>query len=320
MSTPGGPEGESLSGQREGSRVSALAERRAAVAHALRLLAARPAPTALVVLLAAAVVCALALASAFARAGALAAEASGAGPEVSVFVRPGTAPAELDALRARLAAVEGVRTVRVVPRDQAFAELGKRAGLNLEGRANPLPDVLIARFALLGDPARVGALAAAARSWPGVDAVRADNDGYTRLARTASPLAEAGRAASAVALICAGIALLLGLVVLVRPDHGEATVLLLGGATRRAVVRPYAYVAAVALGLGSAVGLASAAAAWEWLAARWSAALQPWGAVAVPADAFSLGAGALAVAAAAVAGGVAGAIVSRLHLGEPLCE
>jgi cell division protein FtsX len=290
-----------------------LTERRGALVAAIRLAAARPASCALVVLLVAASACALALGLAFTRTAVQAAQASGVGPEVSVFVRPGVSPTDLDALRARLAAADGVRSVRLIPREQAFAELGKRAGLNLEGRANPLPDVLVARIELLGDPGRIDALAAAARAWPGVDAVRADNEGYRRLALVVAPVGEVGRAVAALALLVASVAISLALAVLVRPDQREASVLLLAGATRRAVVRPCAYLGALAVGAGAALGLAAAIGAQVWLEPRWSAVGTLWGG-AVALHGASAPALAVAVAVAMLAGGFVASLMSRRQL------
>ncbi len=106
------------------------------------------------------------------------------GPEVSVFVKSAHRAREIEALRAQLAASAGVASVRLIPRDQAYAELCARSGIAAASgeHANPLPDVLVARFAMdAWIPPRSSAPLPAARQWPGVDAVQADLQWYRRL-------------------------------------------------------------------------------------------------------------------------------------------
>lgn len=186
-----------------------------------------------------------------------------AGPEVSLFVTPGTAPRELDELRARLAALPDVNAVRVIPRDQAYAELSKRSGLNLgssDSRPNPLPDVLVARFALTVDPAAVDRAAAAARTWPGVDAIQADVEWYRRvvtLLRASSGLVAVG---SVLAALLIGLALLGAALPTAPLRRDETAVLDLVGARPSFIVRPYAYASAIAVGFAAILALAAVAA------------------------------------------------------------
>src|SRR5262245_55790265 len=70
--------------------------------------------------------------------------------EVTAFVVPGTGASEVKALAGRLEAIDGVARVRLIPRDQAWAELQRRArdaqALS-EVKPNPLPDTIVVEFA-----------------------------------------------------------------------------------------------------------------------------------------------------------------------------
>jgi cell division protein FtsX len=180
-----------------------------------------------------------------------------AGPELNVFVALGTSPSDLEQMRLKLAAVDGVTGVRLIARDQAFAELSRRSGLasGAAPRTNPLPDVLVARFAAKVGPEAVERAAASVRAWAGVDSVRLDIDWFRR----ASALA---RAAGLVLVVVAGLTLALIALVLVaavrlqaESRRDETAVLHLAGARSSFIVRPYAYAGALTLGLGAALGL-----------------------------------------------------------------
>lgn len=183
-----------------------------------------------------------------------------AGPELNVFVALGTSPGDLEQMRLKLAAVDGVTGVRLIARDQAFAELSRRSGFasGATPRTNPLPDVLVARFAAKVGPEVVERSAASVRAWAGVDSVRLDIEWFRR----ASALA---RAAGLVLVMVAGLTLTLIALVLVaavrlqaESRRDETAVLHLAGARNSFIVRPYAYAGALTLGLGAALGLAIA--------------------------------------------------------------
>lgn len=178
-----------------------------------------------------------------------------AGPQINVFVAVGTAQREVEELQSRLATLEGAPAVRLIPRDKAFAELSQRAGV-AESRSNPLPDVLVAQYALGVEPAVVERAAATVREWGSVDAVQADLSWYRRLVG----LARAGGAAAAVA---AGAALLLAVLALpaaaaaqTRLTREEAIVLGMAGASTAFIARPHACAAALTLALGATLALA----------------------------------------------------------------
>lgn len=176
------------------------------------------------------------------------------GPEISVFVAVNAGARETEALQSRLAALPNVSAVRLVPRDAALADLMKRSTLEAplkDLRANPLPDVLIARLAPEVAAARIESVAAEIRKWPQVDSVRADTDWYRKLAA----ILRVGTWLGAVfgCLVAALVALILvGTVRLhaaVRAD--ETRVLRIVGATPGFIVRPYAYSAGLTLALAA---------------------------------------------------------------------
>jgi len=186
-----------------------------------------------------------------------------AGPELNVFIALGTQPDEIQKLRSKLGALSGVQSVRLIPRDEAYADLVRRAGLtpDASARANPLPDVLVTRFSASVDPDTVERFAESIRSFALVDAVRLDVEWHRRANAVA-------KAAGIVLIIVASLSLLLVGLVLVaaarvqaESRREESAVLLLAGARPSFVVRPYAYAGALTLGFGAAlaVGLATAA-------------------------------------------------------------
>lgn len=230
-----------------------------------------------------------------------------AGPEISVFVPLGTARPELEALRGKLSALEGVSDVRLIPRDQALAELSRRAGLAgaADARANPLPDVLVARFGLATPPDRIERAAAAVKGWAHVDAVQSDIAWHRRLAAL-------GRAGVAVLAAVGALALVLILLVLVsaaqsqvRLRREETSVLQLVGARPSFIVRPYAYASALTLGLGAMLALALAVMAIRLIEPRVAALAAVYG-QSLDWPSLPLGWAAAFVAAAAVAGWTAG--------------
>jgi cell division transport system permease protein len=171
-------------------------------------------------------------------------------PELSVFVAPRAAPKEVEALKGRLAAMPGVATVTLRPKDAAFAQLVKKSGFTTppaELGANPLPDVLVAQLTAPVLPEAIESLGATVRGWPLVDAVRSDLDWYRKVRAL-------GRLAWAAVAVFGGVVLVLVALILVgtvrlhagtRSD--EVAVLRLVGASPRFIVRPYAYSATATL-------------------------------------------------------------------------
>lgn len=179
-----------------------------------------------------------------------------AGPQINVFVTIGTAQRDVDELQSRLAALEGAPAVRLIPRAKAFAELSQRAGAAAEPRSNPLPDVLIARYALGVDPAVVERAAIAVRDWSGVDAVQSDLGWYRRLAALTNVGGIVATVAGAAAVLLALLALPVAAAAQVHLLRDETAVLRMAGAGTAFIVRPQACAAALTLGLGATLALA----------------------------------------------------------------
>lgn len=180
-------------------------------------------------------------------------------PEISVFVAPRATAREIDALKARLAALPGVATVALRPKDAALAQLFKKSGFTTppsELGSNPLPDVLVARLTLPISPESVESLGSTVKGWPLVDGVRSDLDWYRKVTAL-------GRITVTAVVVFGGlVVLLVGLILVgtVRLHAGtraeEVAILKLVGATPRFIVRPYAYSAALTLFLAAGLAVA----------------------------------------------------------------
>jgi cell division transport system permease protein len=184
-----------------------------------------------------------------------------AGPELNVFVALGTSSNDVEQMRLKLAAVEGVVDVRLIARDQAFAELSRRSGLasGAAPRANPLPDVLVARFAATISPAAVERMAASVRAWSGVDSVRLDIEWFRRAGAIAKAVGMVLAVVGGLTLVLIALVLVAAVRVQAESRREETAVLQLAGARTSFIVRPYAYTGALTVGLGAALALAIAA-------------------------------------------------------------
>jgi cell division transport system permease protein len=292
--------------------MSAVSERLYALRQALRMIAQQPGRFYLSVIIAGAALALPLLLAALALAALPAWKAAKVGPEISVFVKIGTAPRDVEALRVRLATLSDVTEVRLISRDQAFAELSKRSGLAAgaaESRSNPLPDTLVARFFFTVDPAAIDRTAAEVRQWSGVDAVLSEIGWYRRL----SALRQVGLALAVgltglVALLI--VTALIGaaqMTIQLRPD--ETRLLQLVGARPRFVRRPYAYVGALTLATGAALAIGIAWIALELLGRREGALASVLSTAGVP-PWFP----AALVLGASLLGGTVGAIAARVQM------
>lgn len=181
-------------------------------------------------------------------------------PEVSVFVSTRAAPPDVDALKGRLESFPGVAGVTLQPKDAALAQLIKRSGFvttPAELGANPLPDVLIVRLQVPVSEQSLDAVTTTVKGWPLVNSVRSDLDWYRKVRAL-------GRLGTTAIAVFGGLVVLLVTLILVgtvrlhagtRAD--EVAVLKLVGATSRFIARPYAYSAALTLGLASVLALAA---------------------------------------------------------------
>ena len=180
-----------------------------------------------------------------------------AAPQISAFMALDANKAEVAAIEARLKQTPRISAFRLVPREQALAELKKSSGLNdvIDGLTqNPLPDAFVIDAADAA-PAALEALRDEIRQWPRVAHVQLDAQWARRL--------DAGlRFARLVAAILGallGVALVavtfntIRLQVLTRRE--EIEVIKLIGATDAFIQRPFLY-------FGALQGLAGGAVAW----------------------------------------------------------
>lgn len=183
--------------------------------------------------------------------------------EISVFAMPGTGASDLKALSAKLGALDGVAGVKAVPRDQAWADLQRRApGTQAlpESRLNALPDIMIVEFAPGVAPVVVEGGATAAGKLARVESVQADLAWYRRLATASRALSQAATPLAAVAILLI-LAIAIGAVrVTTVLELDELRVLQSIGADRDFMRRPsvYAGVAVMALAAVLAIGLGAA--------------------------------------------------------------
>ena len=188
--------------------------------------------------------------------------------EATVYVTPGATPEEIKALSGRLEAVEGVARVRLVPREQAWAELQRRARDAqpfAEIKPNPLPDALVVEFVPRLRPALVAAAVTVMGKLPRAESVQGDVEWYRRLMVTVQVVAEL---LGPVVLITALLAVVVT-VGLVRRfaviDAAELRLLDQIGAEEGFIRRPFAYAGTALLGMAAAGGLGLVAAG-RWLA------------------------------------------------------
>jgi cell division transport system permease protein len=175
-------------------------------------------------------------------------------PQISVYLKSGSAKSDADALAARLKADPRISQFRFIPRDKALKELKATEGIADVVDAldhNPLPDAFVVR-ARNSSPETLAKLAQELRGAPSVAHVQADAIWAQRLAS----LARLGRLA---VLLLAGL-LAFGLVavtfntirlqILTQRDEIEVSKLI--GATDAFIRRPFLY-------LGLLQGLAGGA-------------------------------------------------------------
>ncbi len=177
-------------------------------------------------------------------------------PEISVFMAPEAAAAQVRAVRQKLDADVRVARHRFVPRDEALAQL-ERAGLGdvLGGLAsNPLPDAFIV-VPLGEDPELFDALAGELRALSGVAHVQLDSEWVKRL----HALLGLGKTAVLVLAALLGVALVIVTFNTIRlqilTQRAEIEVSRLLGATDLFICRPFYWFGCLQGLLGGLVAL-----------------------------------------------------------------
>ena len=184
--------------------------------------------------------------------------------EVTAFVAPGTGAAEVKALTSRLEVMDGVVRVRLIPREQAWAELQRRmrdGQAFTEIKPNPLPDALAVEFAPRTAVPTVEATVAAMRKQPRVESIQADVEWYRRLSgllQVTAGLLVPVALVVALLVILATVGLVRQLAVI---DSAELRLLDQIGAETDFIRRPFVYAGTALLGLAAAAGLGLMAAA-----------------------------------------------------------
>ncbi len=178
-------------------------------------------------------------------------------PEISIFLAPEAAAADVRAIEQRLKSHAGLAGFRFVPRAQALENLKSRAGLADVAAglgANPLPDAFVVA-ASANNAGALETLRAEFAGWPKVAEAHVDSDWARRL----DSLLAIGR--YAVLMLAAALALALvaitfntiRLQILTQREEIEVTKLI--GATDGWIQRPFLY-------FGALVGIAGGITAW----------------------------------------------------------
>lgn len=164
-------------------------------------------------------------------------------PEISIFLQQETAAEQVRAVENRLRADKRISAMRFVPRDVALKQLAQRGGFaDVTGALteNPLPDAFVLEPA--GDtPAHFDALRRALAAMPEVAFVQLDSEWVERL----HALVGFGRGLMLLLATMLGCALVIVTFNTIRLQiltlRHEIAVMLLLGATRPFVRRPYLY-------------------------------------------------------------------------------
>jgi len=164
--------------------------------------------------------------------------------DFSIYLVPGTELARAEQLAAELGENPGISDVRLIPADDALAELQEDAGiagLALALEQNPLPHTLVVRPADELDNAAIGLLAEEAAGRPDVDDVRLDMEWLARL----NALFELLRRAVLLAaiLLVAAVIIIIGNTIRldIQNRQQEIEVMKLLGASNGFVRRPFLY-------------------------------------------------------------------------------
>ncbi len=173
--------------------------------------------------------------------------------EVVAYLRDGLTPDQVGAARERLARLPGVRSVVYVSKEEALDRLRQSVGDQVDVRdlltRNPLP----ASYVLTADaPARLPAIAAAARDLPEVEDVSDGSQAVARLLRVTGIVRLAGAAAGG-ALALAALVIIAGAIRLtVFARRAEIEVMRLVGATAWFIRWPFLIEGAITGGVGAA--------------------------------------------------------------------
>lgn len=195
---------------------------------------------------------------------------AGAEPEISLLLAPETGSKDRAELERVLSGTAGVRGFRLVSREQALADLQRRAGLAdlLEGLpGNPLPDAYVLRPAS-GNPAEIAALAQTLRGLPKVSAAVYDAEWAQRL--------QSGVEAGRFVVLALGLMLAVAMLAItfntirmqVLTDGAEMAVAALLGATPGYLRRPFLYFGALQGVISGLFAWAILALSFAWLRGR----------------------------------------------------
>lgn len=152
--------------------------------------------------------------------------------EVVAYLRDGLTPGQVGALRDRLAHLPGVRSLAYVSKEEALSRFQQSVGGQMDVQdlltRNPLP----ASYVLTADdPARLAAIAAAARDFPEVEEASDGSQSAARLLRVTRMVRLTGAGAGAALALVALVIIASAIRLTVFARRAEIEVMRLVGAT-----------------------------------------------------------------------------------------
>lgn len=172
--------------------------------------------------------------------------------EVVAYLRDGLTPGQVGALRDRLAHLPGVRSLAYVSKEEALSRFQQSVGGQMDVQdlltRNPLP----ASYVLTADdPARLAAIAAAARDFPEVEEASDGSQSAARLLRVTRMVRLTGAGAGAALALVALVIIASAIRLTVFARRAEIEVMRLVGATAWFIRWPFLVEGAITGGCGA---------------------------------------------------------------------
>lgn len=192
---------------------------------------------------------------------------------IMAYLKPDAGPAAAGRLQPAMEAIDGVRAVRYIPRDEALdrlkAQMEHQASLLENLTENPLPDAFEVRLQPAGDAwAKIGSIAEGLGALPGVEEVEYGRQWVESLRRVVD-LFRVGAVAMTGLFLVAAVSIVANTIRLViYSRRQEVEIMRLVGAAEWFIKIPF-YIEGIVLGCGGAlIGLAVLFAVFSLLAAR----------------------------------------------------
>lgn len=176
--------------------------------------------------------------------------------EITVFTDRAAGKNTVAQLSEKIAAVPRVSETRIVPKEEALAQVNQSLGLKTrKAGSNPLPDIIVATIAKNASEAEITAAAEAIQKIDGVDSIAYDDQWSVHLAALIKAISVT--MATFGAIILALVLLVIGASVRMTTaaQSDEMRVLYLFGATDSFIKRPYVWRGFLTMALAAMVSL-----------------------------------------------------------------